>query len=86
MYVDLDGQRIATLLADERVVREIPPGHHRVTLNNTLVRKHLEFDAGPGEVVHFEFANHAGRFAIGFLAVMGVAPLYLKVRRVDSTE
>jgi hypothetical protein len=31
--------------------------------------------------VEYRLANSAGRFALPFLAVMGVAPLYLKIER-----
>ena len=82
VYVNLDGERIATLLFGETVAREIAPGPHELRLNNTLVWKTLTFDAAPGEVVEFHFANRAGRLALPFLAVMGVAPLYLTVERV----
>jgi hypothetical protein len=84
VYVVLDGERIATLLFGGRIEREIQPGPHRLRLNNTLVWKTVDFEAAPGEVVTFHFANRAGRFALPFLAVMGVAPLYLTVERVPS--
>ena len=84
VYIDLNGQRIATLLSGERVAREIPPGHHELKLNNTLHTKTFEFDAAAGDVVEYRFANKAGRFAIPFLAVMGVAPLFLTVERVKG--
>lgn len=84
VYVELDGEHIATLLVDEQVVRTIAPGKHTLRLNNTLVKKVLEFDAAPGEVVEYRFANTAGRLAIPFLALMGVAPLFLTVERVGS--
>jgi hypothetical protein len=84
VYVLLDGDRIATLLFGQRVEREITPGPHRLRLNNTLVRKTIDFEAAPGEVVEFRFANRPGRLALPFLAVMGVAPLYLTVERVSA--
>lgn len=84
VYVILDDERIATLLFGEQVEREIPSGRHRLRLNNTLVRKTIDFEAAPGECVEFRFANRAGRFALPFLAVMGVAPLYLTVERVQA--
>ena len=85
VYVSLDDERIATLLFGERIEREIPPGPHRLRLNNTLVWKTLDFDAAPGELVEFHFANRPGRLALPFLAVMGVAPLYLTVERVQPS-
>ena len=79
VYVDLDGERIATLLAGESVTREVPTGEHQLRLDNTLVKKRYTFRATPGATIEYRFANTAGRFALPFLAVMGVAPLYLRV-------
>ncbi len=84
VYVELDGKRIATLLVDEEVVMEIAPGKHTVRLDNTLVKKTMAFEAAPGQVIEYRFANTAGRFAIPFLALMGVAPLFLSVERVTA--
>jgi len=84
VYVDLDGERIATLLDRESVSRDIAPGSHRIKLNNTLVSKTMEFTASAGETVHYRFANRPGRFVLPFLALVGVAPLFLKVERVES--
>jgi len=82
VYVLLDGENIATLLFGQSVTRDIAPGPHRLKLNNTLVSKSVDFIVSPGEQVEFHLANRAGRFALPFLALMGVAPLYLTVQRV----
>jgi hypothetical protein len=82
VYVVLDDEPIATLMFEQLVTRDITPGPHRLRLNNTLVWKTIDFEATSGETVEFHFANRAGRFVLPFLAVMGVAPLYLTVERV----
>ena len=79
VYVDLDGERIATLLVGESVTREISVGEHQLKLDNTLVKKRYTFTAMPGGRIEYRFANTAGRFALPFLTVMGVAPLFLRV-------
>jgi hypothetical protein len=76
VYIELDGESIATLLVDESVVRDIAPGKHTLRFDNTLVKKTHEFDAAPGDVIE----------AIPFLALMGVAPLFLSIERVPSTD
>jgi hypothetical protein len=86
VYVDLDGERLGHLLVGERLSKEITTGSHLLRLNNTLVWKTIEFEAAEGEVVEYRFANKAGRFALPFLAVMGVAPLYLTVERVTAAD
>lgn len=86
VYVDLDGERIGTLLHGQSVTVEIPPGPHRIKLNNTLVTKTLDFTAAGEETVHYHFANRPGRFVLPFLALMGVAPLFLSVERLESGQ
>jgi len=81
VYVSLDGEPIATMLFGQSVERDIPPGPHRLRLNNTLVWKTVHFDAAPGERVEFVFANRPGRWTLGFLSLVGVAPLFLTVER-----
>jgi hypothetical protein len=78
-----EGSR-AQLMFGESMTREIAPGHHVLKVHNTLVRKTLKFDAGPGDHVRFLVANRASRWMFGFLVVMGVAPLYLTVERIDE--
>jgi hypothetical protein len=41
----------------------------------------VEFTVAADERVEYRLANSAGRFALPFLAVMGVAPLYLKIEK-----
>jgi hypothetical protein len=84
VYVSLDGEPLATLLFGETVEREVAPGPHTLRLNNTLVWKTIPFDAGPGERVEFVFANRPGRWTLGFLSLVGVAPLFLTVVRTPS--
>jgi len=81
VYVSLDGQPLATMLFGQSVEREVQPGSHRLRFNNTLVWKTIHFDAAPGEQVEFVFANRPGRWTLGFLSLVGVAPLFLTIER-----
>jgi hypothetical protein len=60
---------------------ELPAGPHVLKCNNTLVWKTVPFDTTAGESVTFEITNRAGRFALGFLSLVGVAPLYLSIEK-----
>ena len=40
-------------------------------------------DPRPGERVRFVFANRPGRWTLGFLSLIGVAPLFLTVERAS---
>jgi hypothetical protein len=47
-----------------------------------LIWKRVPFTAAPGEHVRFGVANRASRLTLGFLSLMGVAPLYLTIERI----
>ena len=81
VYVSLDGESIATMLFGQTVEREINPGPHTLRFNNTLVWKTVHFDVGPGERVEFVYANRPGRWTLGFLSLIGVAPLFLTIEK-----
>lgn len=75
----------ATLAFGDSVTWDIPAGSHVLKSNNTLVWKKHEFTAAAGDHVQFMVANRASRFTLGFLALLGVAPLSLFVEQRPST-
>jgi hypothetical protein len=81
IFVSLDGASIGDLLFGEQLTREVAPGHHVLRVHNTLFWKTREFDAAPGEAVHFAVVNYAGRGFLNLALILGVAPLFLKVER-----
>jgi hypothetical protein len=82
LIITLDGQRLGQLMFGETLTHEMLPGPHRVRISNTLFWKTIAFEAKPGETVRFEAVNRAGSLTYPLMAVMGVGPLYLTVRRV----
>lgn len=76
----IDGERVAQLLYGQTFTREIPPGHHTLRANNTLVWKTIEFDAPPGGHLHFTCVNRAPRSLYYLIAIFGVAPLFVTLR------
>jgi hypothetical protein len=75
-----DGEPI-TLLFGDSVTVETQPGSHKLKTHNTLVRKSVPFAVESGEHVEFWIVNRASKLALGFLALIGVAPVYLTVER-----
>jgi hypothetical protein len=75
-----EGPQVALVFGD-RVTVEVAPGAHVLKANNTLFWKRLPFTIEPGEHLEFATVNHQGRFTLGFLAIMGVAPLFLSIQR-----
>lgn len=81
VILSLDGEPLATLLFGQSATRQVAPGAHRLRANNTLVWKTVAFEVAPGEDVHFEVVNRPGPGTNAFVAVFGVGPIYLTLRR-----
>jgi hypothetical protein len=77
----IDDGPVATLMFGDRVTRELVPGGHVLRVNNTLFWKKIAFTIESGEHLEFVAINRAGRMTLSFLALLGVAPLYLTVER-----
>jgi len=77
----VDGGPKVTLLYGQSVTLELTPGRHHLRAHNTLVWKNLEFQVEMGEHLEFLLINRASRLTLGFLAVLGVAPLFLSVHK-----
>lgn len=75
-----DGAPI-TLLFGDSVTVETQPGTHKLKTHNTLVRKTVPFAVESGEHIEFSIVNRASKLALGFLALIGVAPVYLMIER-----
>ena len=78
----VDGRHVGQLLFGQTLTRDIPAGSHTIKANNTLVWKTVPFEVKPGEQVHFEAINRAGKLTYPMLVIFGAGPLYLTVRRV----
>ena len=62
----------------EVLTRQLPAGHHRVKVHNTLSKDAIEFDATPGEHVRLRCHNSIARGGVLTLLIMGFA--FIKVR------
>lgn len=84
VFVSLDTHAIGDILFGEKIDRPIAAGRHRIRVHNTLFWKTIDFEAAPGETVHFETVNYSGKGFLHFVLIIGVAPLFLAVERVPS--
>ncbi len=75
VIMSLDGQTIGTLMYEQTLTRTVTPGHHSLRAYNTLVWKTLEFDAKPGDDLHFTIVNKTVRGMLWLIAVLGVGLL-----------
>lgn len=83
LIVWIDGERVATLLWGDSITRDLEPGPHRIRISNTLVWKTVECTLTTGQQAYFEAVNRTGRGTLAMMIVLGVAPLYLTINRMD---
>ena len=81
VIVSLDGERLATLVYGEQVVRDVPAGRHRLRAHNTLFWKTIDLELAPGEHARFRAVNRAGMGTYSLLGLLGVGPLFLTFER-----
>ena len=84
LIVWIDGERVATLLWGDSITKDLQPGPHRIRVSNTLVWKTVECTLRPGQQAYFEVVNRTGIGTIFVMMVLGVAPLYLTINRMDA--
>ena len=82
LIVRIDGRERATLLWGDSVRCDLEPGRHTLRVSNTLVWKTLDFTLAPGEQIFFEAINVAGMSTYLVVALLGVGPLYVRLRRM----
>jgi len=77
----LDDGPTTTLMFGGSVTHEVQPGAHVLRVNNTLFWKTVRFTVEAGEQLEFIVVNRASRITFGFLAGLGLAPLYMTVEK-----
>jgi hypothetical protein len=77
----LDNGPTATLMFGGSVTHDVQPGAHILRVNNTLFWKTVRFTVEPGERLEFVVVNRASRITFGFLAGLGLAPLYMTIEK-----
>lgn len=75
-----DGATISLMTGESRTV-DVIPGAHTLHANNTLFWKKVPFEIQAGEHATFDVVNVASRMSFGFLAGLGLAPMYLRIER-----
>ena len=81
ILVTVDDGPPHTLMFGESYTFDVRPGSHLLKANNTLFWKKMPFVIEAGEHLEFLVVNRAGKMTFSFLAVMGVAPLFLSIEK-----
>jgi len=81
IFARIDNGPTRRLRFGDGYTEEVAPGSHQLRANNTLFWKRVTFTIEPGERIEFALINRGGAFAIGLIALLGVAPLSLTIER-----
>lgn len=81
VVVRFDGGPKVKLCYGEAVTLEVQPGAHHLRVHNTLVWRNIRFTIEPGEHLDFLISNEARWWTWGMVAVLGSAPLFLRVEK-----
>ncbi|MFN7980664.1 MAG: hypothetical protein U0Q11_02295 [Vicinamibacterales bacterium] len=84
IFVSLDGERVGDIVFGESLKKDIAPGRHFVRIHNTLFWKTIDFEAAPGETIHFNTVNRTGKGFLHLVLILGVAPMFLEVERMKA--
>jgi hypothetical protein len=82
LVIWIDGERLGDLMFGNAFSRDVAPGRHTLRVSNTLVWKTVTFDVKPGEQVRFEVVNRPGKLTYAMLVMLGVGPLYVRIKRL----
>jgi len=75
-----DGPRVS-LLYGQSFTLEVKPGAHRLFAHNTLMWRTVTFHVEAGEHLEFLLINKGGPITFGIAAILGAAPVFLKIER-----
>jgi hypothetical protein len=75
-----DGTR-TTLFYGDSITLEVAPGTHRLRAHNTLIWRTVKFTVEAGEHLEFILINRGPAWTYAMLALLGAAPLFLKIER-----
>lgn len=80
----LDEEPWSRLRYGQTLTRSIPCGRHRVRANNTLLDAVAEFDAAPGEHIHFRCANTLARGSMLLFWMIHWAAIRVHLERIEG--
>jgi hypothetical protein len=81
VFVRLDDGSRTALRFGQSLTEVVEPGAHRLRAHNTLMRRTVTFTVESGEHLEFILINYCGPVWQGIGAVLGAAPIFLKVHR-----
>ena len=86
LKLSLDGEDLAHLKVGNSLVVNIEAGRHQLRADNTFQAKTVEFDAEPGQQVHYRVSNIVGAIGAVLLGTVGAGPMRLEFERAEPVE
>ena len=86
LKLSLDGEELAHLKVGNSLVVNIEAGRHRLRADNTYHAKTVEFDAEPGQQVHYRVSNMVGVIGAVLLGTVGAGPMHIEFERAEPVE
>ena len=86
LKLSLDGEELAHLKAGNSLVVNIEAGHHQLRADNTYHARTVEFDAEPGQQVHYRITNRVGLIGSFLLTTVGAGPMHVEFERAEPVE
>ena len=86
LKLSLDGEELAHLKVGNSLVVNIEAGRHELRADNTYHAKTVEFDAEPGQQVHYRISNRVGAVGAILLGTVGAGPMHLEFERAEAVE
>jgi hypothetical protein len=86
LKLSLDGEELPHLKVGHSLTMNIEAGHHRLRADNTYQAKTVEFDARPGEQVHYRITNRVGFLGSILITTLGAGPMYLEFQRAEPAR
>jgi hypothetical protein len=81
VFVRLDEGPQVALRYGQSLTESVEPGSHRLRVHNTFMWRTLPFTVETGEHLEFIIINYCGPIWQGIAAVLGAAPIFLKIHR-----
>jgi hypothetical protein len=79
IVVKLDGQRVTELMYGHSVTFPVPPGRHKLRVDNTWNWKTLDLNLAPGDQLKFQTVSRVGRFTWFLVGTLGAGPMYVSI-------
>lgn len=81
--VILDGYHVGDLTFGQSLERQVEPGTHLLKVTNLLKSKAIEFEAKPGETIHFETIGIVLGGLWVIVTMLGTVPYKVLLQRVQ---